>query len=59
MQDLPQQALRLRRGRGYSVNVPLRQGIGDAAYAKIFKPIMDKVPHAAPHLTYQQGIKHL
>ena len=28
------------------MNVPLRQGIGDAAYAQIFKPIMDKVAHA-------------
>ena len=43
---MPQQAWWLRRGRGYSVNVPLRQGIGDAAYAQIFKPIMDKVAHA-------------
>ncbi|KAI6218218.1 Histone deacetylase [Aphelenchoides fujianensis] len=31
------------RGRNYSVNVPLRDGITDANYQSIFKPVMKKV----------------
>ncbi|CEF62329.1 Histone deacetylase 3 [Strongyloides ratti] len=31
------------RGRYYTVNVPLREGIEDEAYLSIFKPIMTKV----------------
>lgn len=30
-------------GKGYSVNVPLRDGIGDEAFEFLFKPIMSKV----------------
>ena len=32
-----------RRGRGYSVNVPLREGVDDATFHRLFKPIMSKV----------------
>ncbi|KAI6183682.1 Histone deacetylase [Aphelenchoides bicaudatus] len=31
------------RGRHYSVNVPLRDGVTDANYQSIFKPVMEKV----------------
>ncbi|KAJ1759821.1 histone deacetylase (class I) Clr6 [Coemansia sp. RSA 1807] len=31
------------RGRGYAVNVPLRDGIDDASYAGIFEPVMRMV----------------
>eukprot|EP00633_Aureoumbra_lagunensis_P005831 CAMPEP_0197324410 /NCGR_PEP_ID=MMETSP0891-20130614/71087_1 /TAXON_ID=44058 ORGANISM="Aureoumbra lagunensis, Strain CCMP1510" /NCGR_SAMPLE_ID=MMETSP0891 /ASSEMBLY_ACC=CAM_ASM_000534 /LENGTH=700 /DNA_ID=CAMNT_0042817215 /DNA_START=553 /DNA_END=2659 /DNA_ORIENTATION=+ len=30
-------------GNGYAVNIPLKEGINDQAYATIFKPIMNKV----------------
>jgi len=32
-----------RRGKMYSVNVPLRDGIDDASYASVFNPIMQAV----------------
>ncbi|CAL1409427.1 unnamed protein product [Linum trigynum] len=42
-------------GRGYSVNVPLNDGIDNDTYWSMFKPIIDKVmkvfnPHAADSL---------
>jgi histone deacetylase 1/2 len=30
-------------GRGYALNVPLRDGMDDASYAKLFKPIISRV----------------
>jgi histone deacetylase 1/2 len=32
-----------RRGRGYSVNVPLREGTDDATFLAAFKPVMAKI----------------
>ena len=32
-----------RRGKGYSVNVPLKDGMDDAAYTFLFRPIMRRV----------------
>lgn len=29
------------RGRGYAVNVPLEAGVGDAAFAALFRPVVD------------------
>lgn len=31
------------RGSGYAVNVPLKNGMTDAAYEALFKPVMEKV----------------
>jgi len=31
------------RGCNYSINVPLRDGINDAAYESVFKPILNKI----------------
>lgn len=33
----------MRRGKYYSVNVPLRDGIDDQSYELLFKPVMEKV----------------
>jgi histone deacetylase 1/2 len=32
-----------RRGRGYSVNIPLREGVDDATFHAAFKPVMARV----------------
>jgi histone deacetylase 1/2 len=32
-----------KSGKYYSVNVPLQEGIDDASYETVFKPIMDKL----------------
>ena len=29
----------MKRGKGYSVNVPLRDGINDQSFHSIFKPV--------------------
>lgn len=29
----------MKRGKGYSVNVPLRDGINDQSFHQIFKPV--------------------
>jgi histone deacetylase 1/2 len=31
----------MKRGKGYAVNVPLRDGITDEAFHSIFKPVSD------------------
>jgi histone deacetylase 1/2 len=31
------------KGRNYSVNVPLREGMDDASYISVFEPVMQKV----------------
>jgi histone deacetylase 1/2 len=31
------------RGRGYALNVPLRDGVGDDAYQSVFQPVMARV----------------
>ena len=33
----------MRRGKGYSVNVPLRDGIRDDSFHSIFKPVSYRV----------------
>lgn len=32
-----------RRGKGYSVNVPLKDGMTDEAYTFLFRPVMRRV----------------
>lgn len=33
----------IKAGKYYSVNVPLQEGIDDASYQTVFKPVMEKV----------------
>jgi histone deacetylase 1/2 len=33
----------VKAGKYYSVNVPLQEGIDDASYESVFKPVIDKV----------------
>ena len=33
----------VKGGKYYSVNVPLQEGIDDASYQSIFKPVLEKV----------------
>ena len=33
----------VKAGKYYSVNVPLQEGIGDAAYETVFKPVIEKI----------------
>ena len=53
--------LLLCRGRGYAVNVPCKAGIGDAAYAQLFQPIMRKVleVYRPEIIVYQSGADSL
>jgi histone deacetylase 1/2 len=32
----------MKRGKGYSVNVPLRDGINDQSFHSIFKPVSSR-----------------
>ena len=34
----------MKRGKGYSVNVPLRDGINDQSFHSIFKPVSTSLP---------------
>lgn len=48
----------MKRGKGYSVNVPLRDGINDESFHQIFKPVSrllrnyQHVAHSAGHTAY-------
>lgn len=33
------------KGKGYAVNVPLRDGIDDETYASVFKPVRSETKH--------------
>lgn len=33
----------IKKGKGYSVNVPLRDGIGDVEFRNIFRPVIQHV----------------
>jgi hypothetical protein len=39
----------MKRGKGYAVNVPLRDGITDEAFHSIFKPVSDAAVRTGLH----------
>lgn len=39
------------KGKGYTVNVPLKDGMDDDSYRMLYEPIMQKVRHAVPSRT--------
>lgn len=52
------QDMGIGRGKGYAVNVPLRDGITDESYQSIFKPVSPRSKSKIPVLSIQV-IQHI
>lgn len=53
--------LRARRGRYHAVNVPLKDGMTDEAYAQVFQPVMRRVMevYQPEVIVFQSGARAL